>query len=77
MNKDLLEDHSQAGLLGVVHCTCYCQREGVAMDRRKVGAQARWTEVVACKEEQAHVEGSAEQGEARMGASPLQLEAGT
>lgn len=76
MGKDPLEDHSQAGLSGVVHCTCHRQREGV-VDRRKVAAQAHWREVVACKEGWDHVEGSAEQGEVHMGDWPLQLDAGT
>lgn len=43
---------------------------------KKAGAQARWTEVVACKEERGRVEGSAEQGEAHMGDWRLQPEAG-
>lgn len=44
---------------------------------KKAVAQAHWTEVVACKEERVHVEGSAEQGEDHMGDWRLQPEAGT
>lgn len=47
-----------------------------ANHRKKVGVEARWAEFVACKEEQAHVVGTAEQGEACMGDWPLQSEAG-
>jgi hypothetical protein len=50
--------------------------EGVEASRRKVGVEARRAEIVACKEEQAHVEGRAEQGEACTGGWPLQSEAG-
>lgn len=45
--------------------------------RSKVVAQVHWMEVVACKEGRAHVEGSAEQGEAHMEDWCLQPEAGT
>lgn len=47
-----------------------------ASRKKKVGAEIRWAEVVACKEEGVHGEGRAEQWEACMGDWFLQLDAG-